>query len=224
MIDKKNIVWADDEIELLKPHILLLQEKGYNIIPVNSGEDAINECSEAVIDLLLIDEMMTGLDGLSTIMIIKKKWPDIPVIMITKNEEEWLMEEAIGSQISNYLTKPVNPSQVLIACKNILEVRKIQDDKLINNFIKYFKDISMDNFIDNNVNQWYEKYNILCDWSIKLSSIRDKNIENMLYEQKKTIDLKFNNFILNNYKEWIKNKAKNTIKPITKTYYQKQIL
>ena len=74
MNNKKNIIWADDEIELLKPHILLLQEKGYNIIPVNSGEDAINECSEAVIDLLLIDEMMTGLDGLSTIMIIKKKW------------------------------------------------------------------------------------------------------------------------------------------------------
>ena len=102
---------------------------------------------EESFDLILLDEMMTGMDGLETLKLIKELQPDIPIIMITKNEEEWLMEEAIGSQISNYLTKPVNPSQVLMACKNILEVKKIQDDKLMNNFIKYLKDISMDNFI-----------------------------------------------------------------------------
>ena len=215
MNDKKNIVWADDEIDLLKPHILLLEERGYNIIPVNSGEDAIDECSKAIIDLVLVDEMMTGLDGLSTITIIKNKWPDIPVIMITKNEEEWLMEEAIGSQIANYLTKPVNPSQVLMACKNILEVKKIQDNKLINDFFKYVRDISIDDFADNDINQWYQKYNALCDWSINLSSVKDKNIINMLYEQKKTIDLKFNDFILDNYKQWIcQNTVKNIAKPI----------
>ena len=91
MDNKKNIIWADDEIDLLKPHILLLEKKGYNIIPLNSGEDTIDQCSKSAVDLILIDEMMTGLDGLSTIAIIKKKWPDIPVIMITKNEEEWLV-------------------------------------------------------------------------------------------------------------------------------------
>ena len=215
MNDKKNIIWADDEIELLKPHIVFLEERGYNIIPLNSGEDAIDECSKSTIDLILIDEMMTGLDGLSTIIIIKKKWPDIPIIMITKNEEEWLMEEAIGSQISNYLTKPVNPSQVLMACKNILEVRKIQDNKLINDFIEYFNSISTDDFVNNNINQWHEKYNALCDWSINLSSVKDKNIINMLYQQKKTIDLKFNDFILNNYKEWINDtNFKNITTPI----------
>ena len=119
--NKKHILWADDEINLLKPHIIFLEEKGYKVSPVNSGEDAIDLCSKTGVDILLVDEMMTGLDGISTIKIIKEKFPDIPIIMVTKNEEEWLMEEAIAEHISDYLTKPVNPSQILIACKKVLD-------------------------------------------------------------------------------------------------------
>ena len=100
-MSKKHIVWADDEIHLLEPHIIFMEERGYKMTPVNSGEDAINVCKKEIVDLLLIDEMMTGLDGIETINIIKKNNPEIPIIMITKNEEEWLMEEAIASQINN---------------------------------------------------------------------------------------------------------------------------
>ena len=115
-LKKRQILWADDEINMLKSHIIYLQDKGYDVIPVNSGEDAIEYCNKNNVDVLLLDEMMTGLDGLTTLKKIKKYHPTLPVIMITKNEEEWLMEEAIAAQISQYLTKPVNPSQILIAC------------------------------------------------------------------------------------------------------------
>lgn len=203
MTDKKHIVWADDEIKQLKPHIIFLEEKGYDVTSVNSGEDAIDQCSKIHVDLILIDEMMTGLDGLSTIAIINKKWPDIPIIMVTKNEEEWLMEEAIGSHIANYLTKPVNPSQVLIACKNILENKSIQTNKTIKDFIKYFNDLSNNSYDIQDIDQWYGIYNDICDWSIKLDCVDDKNILNMLESQKKIINHYFNNFIFKNYKNWM---------------------
>ena len=142
-INKKHILWADDEISLLKPHIIFLEEKGYKVSPVNSGEDAIDLCSKTGVDILLVDEMMTGLDGISTIKIIKEKFPDIPIIMVTKNEEEWLMEEAIGEHISDYLTKPVNPSQILIACKKVLDNKSIKTNKVLKEFIDFFN--SFDN-------------------------------------------------------------------------------
>ena len=125
---KKHIVWADDEIHLLEPHIIFMEERGYRLTPVNSGEDAIEICRNDIVDLVLIDEMMTGIDGIETINIIKETNPEIPIIMVTKNEEEWLMDEAIGSYISNFLTKPVNPSQILMACKSIFDNKKIKTD------------------------------------------------------------------------------------------------
>ena len=203
-MNSKHILWADDEIDQLKPHIIFLEEKGYKVTAVNSGEDAIDECKRtASVDLVLIDEMMTGLDGLSTIAILKNNWPDIPIIMITKNEEEWLMEEAIGAHISNYLTKPVNPSQILMACKNIFDNKKITTDKNIQEFIKYFNNLSIEIENIKTMSDWYEVYNNICNWSIILSDIEDKNIINMLDEQKKTINNKFCKFVLDNYKGWI---------------------
>ena len=136
MNNKKHILWVDDEVDLLKSHIIFLQEKGYHVTSVYSGEDAIDVCSKEQIDLVLMDEMMTGLDGISTIKIIKEKFPDIPIIMVTKNEEEWLMNEAIAEKISNYLIKPVNPNQVFIACKKILDDEKIENEKKNNIGIK----------------------------------------------------------------------------------------
>ena len=114
-----TILWADDEIDFLKSHVLYLEEKGYKVLPVNSGEDAFDTFRKESIDLILLDEMMTGMDGIETLKKIKNIQPEIPIIMITKNEEEWLMEEAIASQISNYLIKPVNPNQILLAIKII---------------------------------------------------------------------------------------------------------
>ena len=208
-MNMRNIVWADDEIDQLKPHIIFLEKKGYNVIPVNSGEDAIEICKKESIDLLLLDEMMTGLDGLSTISILQKSSPDIPIIMITKNEEEWLMEEAIGSHIANYLTKPVNPSQVLIACKNVLDNKKIITDKTLKDFIKYFNELS--NAEVHSMDDWYNLYNNLCNWEIRLDDINDKNILNMFISQKEILNQKFNKYILENYKGWINDNCLNPI-------------
>ena len=174
MVSKK-ILWADDEISQLKPHILFLEKKGYEVTAVNSGEDAIEECKKNhYFDLILMDEMMTGLDGLSTISIIKKDWPDIPIVMITKNEEEWLMES----------------------------------------FIKYFNDITINSDNVKTIDEWYEVYSNICNWSINLADIEDKNIYNMLNDQKKTMNSKFCDFVISNYRKWINNNQEILDKPI----------
>ena len=207
---KKHILWADDEINSLKPHIIFLESKGYSVIGVNSGEDAIEVCKKSSIDLLLVDEMMTGLDGLSTIKIVKEKHPDIPIIMVTKNEEEWLMDEAIGEHIEDYLTKPVNPSQILIACKKVFENKSIQSNKALKDFISFFNTFDDANL--NTINDWFSIYSKICNWSIQLDNVNDSNIMNMLKEQKYSLNKSFSNFVELNYKNWINNS--NTDSPI----------
>lgn len=122
---EKNILWVDDEIELLRSHIIFLSEKGYNVNTATNGEDAINMVQENSYDLIFLDEMMAGMGGLETLSKIKSIDQNIPVVMVTKSEEEALMDEAIGGKITDYLTKPVNPSQVLLVCKKILDSKKI---------------------------------------------------------------------------------------------------
>ena len=208
MNSKGHILWADDEIDLLKPHILLLESKGYLVSPVNSGEDAIDICSNEKIDLVLLDEMMTGLDGLKTLKYIKDENPDIPIVMITKNEEEWFMEEAIAAQISNYLTKPVNPSQILIACKNILESRKIQSDRLAKDYLESFKKISFDIESAQQLGDWYSIVDILVDWSIKFDEFGDQGLGDLLEEQKSESNLRFTNYVEKEYIHFINSKSK----------------
>src|SRR5210317_1825379 len=115
-----DLLWVDDEVEFLKPHILFLSDKGYNVETCNNGRDALDMLDEKKYDLLFLDENMPGLSGLEVLNSIKEKNPEIPVIMITKNEEEHIMEEAIGSQISDYLIKPVKPNQILLSIKKHL--------------------------------------------------------------------------------------------------------
>ena len=125
MIKQNRILWVDDEIELLRSHVIFLSEKGYIVDTVTNGEDAISSVKEKDYDLIFLDEMMAGMGGLETLAQIKDINANLPVVMVTKNEEETLMNEAIGFKISDYLTKPVNPSQVLLVCKKILEGKKI---------------------------------------------------------------------------------------------------
>ena len=114
---KDRVLWADDEIDLLKPHILFLQDKGYEVIPVISGQDAIECCKEESFDIIFLDENMPGLTGLETLAQIKAINPDVPVVMVTKSEEESIMNQAIGNKIADYLIKPVNPNQLLLSIK-----------------------------------------------------------------------------------------------------------
>jgi CheY-like chemotaxis protein len=203
MNENRHILWADDEIEFLKPHILYLENKGYTVTAVNSGEDAIHICNETSIDLVLLDEMMTGLDGLTTLKHIKDDQPDIPIIMITKNEEEWLMEEAIAAQITNYLTKPVNPSQILMACKNALEHQQIQRDRAAQNYLQDFQKIGEDIASASTADDWLHISDSLSEWSITFDKLGDQGLGQVLEDQIQEANGKFTQFIVDNYQSWI---------------------
>ena len=224
MNDKGHILWADDEIDLLKPHILYLEGKGYKVTPVNSGEDAIHHCDETLVDVVLLDEMMTGLDGLTTLKSIKEKHPAIPIIMITKNEEEWLMEEAIAAQITNYLTKPVNPSQILIACKNVLESTQIQSDRAAKDYLQAFQDISNAIHSAQDVEDWYHITDQLADWSITFDALGDQGLGELLRDQWKEANQGFTRFIGSQYEGWMEAKERPDFSPhIVEKYLQPEM-
>ena len=213
MNNKKHILWVDDEVDLLKSHIIFLQEKGYQVSSVYSGEDAIDVCSKEQIDLVLMDEMMTGLDGLSTLKIIKKDMPDLPIIMVTKNEEEWLMEEAIAAQIAQYLTKPVNPSQILIACKDVLESKRIKSEFVAKDYLHSFQELSNKINHSNSIEHWYAIMDDLIDWSIDFDEMGDQGLGELLKEQWNEANSRFTQFVMDNYSIWMKSHKRPIMSP-----------
>ena len=140
--DKISLLWADDEIELLKPHVLFLQQKGYEVSTVCSGDEALDLIKEKAFDVVLLDENMPGLSGLETLSRLKALRSDVPVIMITKSEEEYIMDDAIGSKIADYLIKPVNPNQILLSLKKNLDNRRLVGEKTNTSYRQAFQEIS----------------------------------------------------------------------------------
>jgi CheY-like chemotaxis protein len=203
-INQKRIIWADDELEFLQPHKIFLEKKGFEVVTVNSGEDAIDSIQKNNFDLLLIDEMMTGIDGLTTIKKLRSMNFDLPIIMITKNEEEWLMEEAIAGNIDNFLTKPVNPSQILSACKSILQFRQIQSDYTSKEYIIEFQKINESIHDISTLDQWYEVYDKLVTWSLRFDRHDQSGLKQLFDDQFSEINEAFNQFIVKNYSNWIK--------------------
>ncbi|MFY8020966.1 MAG: response regulator, partial [Bacteroidia bacterium] len=139
-----NILWADDEIDLLKPHILFLKNKGYEVEKVTNGIDAVELVKSRKFDVIFLDENMPGISGLETLSQIKQINPDVPVIMITKSEEEHIMEDAIGNQIADYLIKPVNSNQILMSLKRILDSKQLVTEKTAQNYQQDFRQLSME--------------------------------------------------------------------------------
>ena len=137
-----QILWADDEIDLLRPHILFLQQKGFTVTPVTNGEDALDQLKKNNFDLVFLDEQMPGLDGLTTLGLIKETHPNLPVVMITKSEEESIMEDAIGSKISDYLIKPVNPNQIILTIKRILDRNRLRHEKSAQSYLQNFSQLT----------------------------------------------------------------------------------
>ena len=163
-MNKITILWVDDEIDLLKPHILFLESKGYKVVTSQSGQDAIEEVTGTFFDIVFLDENMPGLSGLETLTEIKKYDGSIPVVMITKSEEEYIMDEAIGSKIADYLIKPVNPNQILLSLKKSLDNSRLVSEKTTANYQQEFRKIAMDLSMINTQEEWVELYKKLIYW------------------------------------------------------------
>ena len=198
-----SILWIDDEIELLKPHIIYLEGKGYSITAVNSGNEALEILEVTNFDLVFLDENMPGLSGLETLTLMKRMKPNLSVIMITKSEEESIMEEAIGSKISDYLIKPVNPSQILLSIKKNIDTSRLVEEKTTRDYQMEFRNISMSLSSSLNKHEWRELYKKLTYWELELEKSGDKSVEDILVMQKSEANSQFFKFVKNNYKEWL---------------------
>ncbi|HEX9253747.1 MAG TPA: bifunctional response regulator/alkaline phosphatase family protein, partial [Ignavibacteriaceae bacterium] len=226
-MDRKKILWVDDEIELLRSHIIFLSEKGYEVDTVTNGEDAITSVKEKVYDIIFLDEMMAGMGGLETLAQIKNINNSIPVVMITKSEEETLMNEAIGGKISDYLTKPVNPSQVLLVCKKILEGKKISGQYAAKDYLQDFNQITQALSSGLDFTEWISVYQKLVNWSIELDKHREIGLEQSLNDQFKEANKEFSKFVEKNYISWLdandKSDAPNLSPQITEKYVLKHL-
>jgi len=202
-MQKKRILWADDEIELLQSHILYLQSKGYEVETATNGDDAIGKVSESSFDIVLLDEMMTGKSGLETLQEIKNISPQIPVIMITKNEEERLMEDAIGQKIDDYLTKPVNPSQILLACKKILDSKNITSEQKSRKYTVELRQVSESLQKPLNHNEWIDLNLNLAKWDLEIDSSMEPQYREILNDQRRECNVEFGKYIEKYYQNWI---------------------
>jgi DNA-binding response OmpR family regulator len=203
MITKKDrILWADDEIDLLKPHILFLQEKGYEVIPVISGQDAIDCCREQTFDIIFLDENMPGLTGLETLSIIKEINPIVPVVMVTKSEEESIMNQAIGNKIADYLIKPVNPNQLLLSIKKNLHKNDIISNMTTVGYRQEFGRIDMQINDSLTTDDWIEVYKKLVYWELELED-GQAQMKDLLHMQKQEANNVFCKFVKKNYLQWI---------------------
>ena len=199
-----TILWADDEIEILKPHLFFLEKKGYKVLTVTNGNDAIDEVmGDQQIDVVFLDESMPGLTGLETLARIKSAKPNIPVVMITKNEAENIMEEAIGSQIDDYLIKPVNPNQILLSLKKIIDNKRLVHEKTASDYQVEFRKIIMEIQDVRSFEEWATMYKKIISWELKLD---DGNVDQMgeiLNMQKTEANAAFSKFIDKHYENWI---------------------
>ena len=202
-MQRYNILWADDEIDLLKPHILFLENKGYDITPVNSGFDAVEKCEESHYDVVFLDENMPGMSGLEALGQIKAMKPNLPVVMITKNEEEAIMEDAIGAKIADYLIKPLNPSQILLSVKKILDNKRLITEKTNLSYQQEFRNISMSFGDDLDHEEWADVYKKLVYWDLEIGKTEDRSMSEILNMQKEEANGRFIKFITENYESWL---------------------
>ncbi|WKW45605.1 bifunctional response regulator/alkaline phosphatase family protein [Myroides sp. JBRI-B21084] len=200
-----KILWVDDEIDLLKPHILFLEKKGYRVTTATNGQDAIDLFNETNFDIVFLDENMPGITGLETLSELKEKKSTTPVIMITKSEEEYIMDEAIGAKIADYLIKPVNPNQILLSLKKNLDHSRLISEKTSLDYQKEFRSIALDMMQANNFQDWADLYKRLIFWELQLEAIEDQNLSEILERQKEEANSQFGKFVEKNYEDWINN-------------------
>jgi len=199
----RRILWVDDEIEMLRPHIIFLEQKGFGIGTASSGEEALETIRREDFDLVLLDEMMVGLDGLSTLAEIKDFDPSLPVVMVTKSEEEELMDDAIGRRIDDFLIKPVKPSQVFLAIKQILDGRKIQQDQLAQSYAQDFNQLRTRIMGPVDWRDWIDAHVRLANWDLELDRFRDQALRQTHDDLKQSANAEFARYIVECYEDWV---------------------
>lgn len=203
-MQETKILWADDEINLLKPHILLLNDKGYHVTTFTNGNDALAAFEKEHFDLVFLDENMPGMSGLETLSAIKNIRSDVPVVLITKSEEENLMEDAIGSKIDDYLIKPVNPKQVLLTIKKIIDKKLLVSERTSSAYQQDFRRLGMTLNDKLSYEEWIEVYKKLVFWELELEKLDDPQMHEILTMQKSDANAQFSKFIEDNYLDWVK--------------------
>ena len=198
----ETLLWADDEVDLLKPHILFLRQKGYEVVTVNNGLDALDRVKKEHFDLIILDENMPGLSGLETLTRMKEVAPHVPVIMITKSEEEDIMNQAIGNKIADYLIKPVNPNQIWLSIKKNLYGREIISEETSSGYQQEFSRISMQINGSLSWNDWYDVYRKLVFWELELEQTGG-HLKEMLLMQKNDANSAFAKYVKRNYEKWL---------------------
>ena len=204
----EKILWIDDEIDLLKPHIVFLEKKGYQVTPVNNVNEALELMDSEKFALTLIDENMPGISGLEAIPMIKDKDNSLKIVMVTKSEEEHIMEEAIGSQIADYILKPVNPNQILLSLKKNLQQDNLVEQKTILQYQQEFRNLSMELSYLRTYQDWAEYYKKILNWEIKFDKVTDNEFADLLQSQKEEANIQFAKFIENNYEDWLHDSEK----------------
>ena len=201
-MNKQRILWADDEIDLLKPHLMFLRNKGYDVVTANNGRDALDMADAEPFDLIILDENLPGLTGLETLAMIKQRRPETPVIMITKSEEENIMDQAVGSKIADYLIKPVNPNQILIAIKKHLHSERLVSEKATRDYREEFGQLGMLINSADTLEDWTDLYGRLVYREMELAAA-DTNMLELLENQKREADKEFYKWVKRNYEDWV---------------------
>ncbi|MFW5793557.1 MAG: response regulator [Bacteroidota bacterium] len=202
-----NILWVDDEIDLLKPHLIFLEEKSYNVDTATDGNEALDLISEKNYDIVFLDENMPGLSGLETLSRLKSLKPSLPVVMITKSEEESIMEDAIGSKIADYLIKPVNPNQILLSLKKILDNKRLINEKTAMIYQQEFRQLGIALSGKLDFNEWIDLYKKITYWEIELDKSKDEGLIEILKMQKTEANSQFSDYIEDNYTDWLAGKS-----------------
>lgn len=202
-MQRYTILWADDEIDLLKPHIIFLESKGYDVTPVHSGSDALDKVNQEKYDVVFLDENMPGMSGIETLSQIKSIKPNLPVIMITKSEEEHIMEEAIGSKIADYLIKPLNPNQILMSVKKLLQNKKLITEKTNIGYQQDFRNLAMAYNDRIGHTEWTEIYKKLVYWELEIDNTENKSMKDIIDMQKTEANSNFARFISEEYEDWL---------------------
>lgn len=199
----RKVLWADDEIDMLRPHILYLKSKGYDVEAVSNGEDALEFLGKDRFDVLLLDEMMPGMGGIATLGAVQERHPSLPVIMITKSEEEHLMDQALGRQIRDYLTKPVNPSQIFLAIKKLFESESLQRSQRTRDYIAEFRETVALRHGALSPRDWLDLYNRVVGWDVELHGIEDQSLAQTHQDQRMQLNREFSRFVEKSYPSWV---------------------